>query len=115
MFQTLRKKQNSELRLLESVPIWMVLMETDREKENKRRTSIPAVRWKQFVGVSLRPPGAERAAVGADVVERGLRRVGLLFPLPLVDDELPLEVGQELQVLLLLGHAHHLQKKDENK
>ena len=66
------------------------------------------------------PPGAECAAVGADVVERGLGGVSLLLPLPLVDDELPLEVGQELQVLLLLGHTHHLQgvslllRHDEN-
>lgn len=65
----------------------------------------------QLVVVSLRLPCAKSAAVGANVVEGGLSRVGLLFPLPLVDDELPLEVGQELEVLLLLGHAHHLQKK----
>lgn len=31
MIPTLRKKQNSELRLLESVPIWMVLRETKDE------------------------------------------------------------------------------------
>jgi len=42
------------------------------------------------------------------VVKRRLGRVGLLFPFPFVDDELPLEMGQELEVLLLLGHPHHL-------
>lgn len=53
-------------------------------------------------------PGAQCAAIGAYVVEGGLSRVCLLFPLPFVDDELPLEMGQELEVLLLLGHTHHL-------
>lgn len=56
-------------------------------------------------------PGAERAAVGADVVEGRLDAVIVLLPLPFVDDELPLEVGQELEVLLLLGHPHHLNSK----
>lgn len=42
------------------------------------------------------------------MVKGGLSRISLLFPLPFVDDELPLEMGQELEVLLLLGHAHHL-------
>lgn len=53
-------------------------------------------------------PGAKCAAIGAYVVERGLSGISLLFPLPFVDDELPLEMGQELEVLLLLGHTHHL-------
>lgn len=57
------------------------------------------------------PPGAKCAAVGAYVVERGLSSVRLLFPLPFVDDELPLEVRQELEVLLLLGHPHHLHRQ----
>lgn len=56
-------------------------------------------------------PGAKCAPIGAYVVEGGLSRVCLLFPLPFVDDELPLEVGQELEVFLLLGHTHHLQRK----
>lgn len=56
-------------------------------------------------------PCAKCAAIGADMVERGLSRVGVLLPLPFVDDELPLEVGQELEVLLLLGHSHHLNSK----
>lgn len=59
----------------------------------------------------LHPPGAKCAAIGAYVVEGGLSSVGLLFPLPFVDDELPLEMGQELEVLLLLSHTHHLQSK----
>lgn len=54
-------------------------------------------------------PGAERAAIGADVVEAGLEILILGFPLALVDDELPLEVGEELGVLLLLRHAHNLE------
>lgn len=56
-------------------------------------------------------PGAECASVGADVVEGGLSRVGYLLSFPLVDDELPLEMGQELEVLLLLGHPHHLHSR----
>lgn len=56
-------------------------------------------------------PGTKCAAIGAYVVEGGLGRVGVLFPLPFVDDELPLEVGQELEVLLLLSHTHHLNNK----
>ena len=56
-------------------------------------------------------PGAKCAAIGAYVVERGLSGVGLLFPLPFVDDELPLEMGQELEVLLLLGHTYHLRAR----
>lgn len=56
-------------------------------------------------------PGAKCAAIGAYVVEGGLGRVGVLFPLPFVDDELPLKVGQELEVLLLLSHTHHLNNK----
>ena len=59
-----------------------------------------------------RLPGAKCAAVGAYVVERRLSRVRLLFPLPFVDDELPLEVGQELEVFLLLRHTHHLKQQD---
>lgn len=59
----------------------------------------------------LRVPGAESASVGADVVEGGLSGIRLLFPLPFVDDEPPLEMGQELQVLLLLGHTNHLQSE----
>lgn len=55
-------------------------------------------------------PGAEGAAVGADLVQAGLRgALGRPPPAP-VDDELPLEVGQELGVLLLLRHAHHLRR-----
>lgn len=53
-------------------------------------------------------PGAQSAAIGAYVVEGGLCRVSLLFPLPFVDDELPLEMGEELEVLLLLGHTYYL-------
>lgn len=56
-------------------------------------------------------PGAKCAAIGAYLVEGGLSRVNLLFPLPFVDDELPLEMRQELEVLLLLGHTHHLNSK----
>lgn len=58
-------------------------------------------------------PGAKCAAIGAYVIEGGLSRVGLQFPLPFVDDELPLEMGQELEVLLLLSHSHHLHHQDE--
>lgn len=61
-----------------------------------------------MVMMSRRLPAAQCAAIGANVVEGGLSRVRLLFPLPFVDDELPLEMGQELEVLLLLGHTHHL-------
>ena len=53
-------------------------------------------------------PGAKCAAIGAYVIEGGLGAIRLLFPFPFVDDELPLEVGQELEVLLLLSHTHHL-------
>lgn len=56
-------------------------------------------------------PGAERASIGAYLVEGGLSRVGYLLPFPFVDDELPLEMGQELEVLLLLGHPHHLHSR----
>lgn len=56
-------------------------------------------------------PGAKCASIGAYVVEGGLSRVGYLFPFPFVDDELPLEMGQELEVLLLLGHSHHLRNR----
>lgn len=56
-------------------------------------------------------PGAKCASIGAYVVEGGLSRVGDLFPFPFVDDELPLEMGQELEVLLLLGHSHHLHNR----
>lgn len=59
-------------------------------------------------------PGAKSAAVGANVVERGLSRVCLLFPLPFVDDEPPLEMGQEFQVFLLLCHTHHLKQTEIN-
>lgn len=92
----------------------MVLIETGKKKtrqEEKINDGLEDKTVKKLVGVSLRPPCAKCAAVGADVVEGGLSRVALLFPLPLVDDELPLEVGQELEVLLLLGHAHHLDTK----
>lgn len=58
-------------------------------------------------------PGAKCAAIGAYVIEGGLSCVCLLFPLPFVDDELPLEMGQELEVLLLLGHSYHLHHQDE--
>lgn len=61
-----------------------------------------------FLNLILCLPGAKCAAIGAYVIERGLSSVRLLFPLPFVDDELPLEMGQELEVLLLLGHTHHL-------
>lgn len=64
-----------------------------------------------MVRISTRLPAAKCAAIGAYVVQRGLRRIRLLFPLPFVDDELPLEVGQELEVFLLLGHTHHLNGK----
>lgn len=57
-------------------------------------------------------PGAKCTAIGAYVVEGGLSRVRLLFPLPFVNDELSLEVGQELEVFLLLGHTYHLQRQD---
>lgn len=57
-------------------------------------------------------PGAKCTAICADVVKGRLSSVGLLFPLPFVDDELPLEMGQELEVLLLLGHTHHLEHQD---
>lgn len=60
-------------------------------------------------------PGAKCAAIGAYVIEGGLSRVRLHFPLPFVDDELPLEMGQELEVLLLLGHSHHLHHKGEQR
>lgn len=43
------------------------------------------------------------------MVEAGLEVVIPGFPLPLVDDEFPLEVGEELGVLLLLRHAHNLE------
>lgn len=62
--------------------------------------------------IELCLPGAKCAAIGAYVVEGGLSRVSLLFPLPFVDDELPLEMGEELEVLLLLGHTHHLNTKE---
>lgn len=68
-------------------------------------------RENKLAPVFLYLPGAKCAAIGAYVVEGGLSRVRLLFPLPFVDDELPLEVGQELEVFLLLGHTHHLQRK----
>lgn len=117
MIPTLRKKQNSELRLLESVPIWMVLRAT---KEENLKSGLSFWEGKQddfcgrenkLVPMFLYLPGAKCAAIGAYVVEGGLSRVCLLFPLPFVDDELPLEVGQELEVFLLLGHTHHLQRK----
>lgn len=58
-------------------------------------------------------PGAKCASVGAYVVEGGLGAVGRLLPLPFVDDELSFEMGQELEVLLLLGHSHHLHSRVE--
>lgn len=56
-------------------------------------------------------PGAKCASIGAYVVEGGLSRVSYLLPFAFVDDELPLEMGQELEVLLLLGHSHHLHRR----
>ena len=56
-------------------------------------------------------PGAKGASIGAYVVEGGLSRVSDLLPFPFVDNELPLEMGQELEVLLLLGHSHHLHSR----
>ncbi len=61
--------------------------------------------------IEQRLPGAKCTAIGSYVVEGGLSSVSLLFPLPFVDDELPLEVGQKLKILLLLGHTHHLNIK----
>lgn len=61
--------------------------------------------------IILSLPGAKCAAIGAYLVEGGLSSVSLLFPLPFVDDELPLEMRQELEVLLLLSHTHHLNSK----
>lgn len=58
-------------------------------------------------------PGAKRAPVGAYMVEGGLGRVAYLLPLPFVDDEPSFEMGQELEVLLLLGHSHHLHSRVE--
>lgn len=100
-------KQNSELRLLESVPIWMVL-----KRKSKVWTEVPDVGHEGFKEVLLLP-GAKCASVGAYVVEGGLSRVGYLLPFPFVDDELSFEMGQELEVLLLLGHSHHLHSRVE--
>lgn len=48
------------------------------------------------------------------MIEGGLSGVRLLFPFAFVDDELPLEVRQELEVLLLLSHTHHLNSDTGN-
>lgn len=95
----------------------MVLRETKEETlksgllfEQENRTMSLGGKNK-LVPMFLHLPGAKCAAIGAYVVEGGLSPVRLLFPLPFVDDELPLEVGQELEVFLLLGHTHHLQRK----
>lgn len=43
------------------------------------------------------------------MIQTGLHIVHLKLSLPFVDNELPLEVWQELEVLLLLGHPHNLE------
>lgn len=97
---TLRMKQNSELRRLESVLIWMHLWEGGSAEFPQPWTPAPPhTRY---------PPGAEGTAIGSDLIEARLESALGRLPLAPVDDELSFEMGQELGVLLLLCHAYYL-------
>jgi len=71
------------------------------------------------IRINLDKASGERTAVRSQVKELNwrlaLRGVRLVLPLAGVDDELPLEVGHELEVLLLLEDPHHLQLLAEHR
>jgi len=71
------------------------------------------------IRINLDKASGERTAVRSQVKELNwrlaLRGVRLVLPLAGVDDELPLEVGHKLEVLLLLEDPHHLQLLAEHR